>query len=126
MSSETDFSNVSYDARFESEKSWAFLVTEWTSRAIDYHDLTARVVGVIAQNFPTSHIYKLEANKIKLKRAIQAGIPRFNELIFETDEFKGARNQTPEQKEKMRQRKIAFQKIDLLYHRLGREVLFLL
>ena len=122
MSTEPEFTDIAYDAQFETDNSWASLVKEWASKAFDYHEITQRVAGVIAQNFPTSHLFKLDANKWKIKRAIQAGIPTFNELIYECDSIKGSRNQTPEQKEKMKQRRQALRKIDLLYHRLGREV----
>lgn len=101
---------------------WAEAVKTWAGVAISYHQATQQVVGLIAQNFQTPHLYKLETNKNKIKRSIQEGIPELNALVQETDAYKDTRNQSLEQKAKMKQRANAFRRIELIYNRLGYEV----
>jgi len=101
--------------------SWSSLVISWASIENAYKKATAELVGIIHENFPSPHIYKLKTNKDKIKRAILAGIPEYDEIINVTNQFKGSRRQTPEQKDLMKKRNAAMKTIEALYHKFGNE-----
>ena len=117
-----EFVTVVYDATFEAINKWAKAVKSWAAAALVYHLATIEVTSIVAENFTSAHLFKLDINKRMIKRAILEGIPEYYELIRVTNEFKGSRNQTSQQKDLMKQRRNALTKIDLIYNRLGNEV----